>query len=71
MKDKGKEIDEDDAEENLLKSERFVRNKQDKELDELNALRQKLDAEDAKVKNSAFLLKSQKSLFPAWTIQRT
>ncbi|CAH1436130.1 unnamed protein product [Lactuca virosa] len=69
-KDKGKEIDEDDEEENLSESEKLVRKKRGKELDELNALRQKLDAEDAEVKNSAFILEIQKYLFPTCTIQR-
>ena len=68
--DKGEGISEDDAKENLTESEKDEIKKRDKELDELNALRQKLDGEDAEVKNSAFILESQKSLFPAWTLQR-
>lgn len=64
-KDKDTTTSEEDNEENMIELERDERKKRDKELDELNALRQKYDAEDAEVKKSDFILESQKSLFPA------
>ena len=42
----------------------------DKQLDELNALRRKLDVEEAKARNSEVILENKKALFPAWTFER-
>lgn len=42
----------------------------DKQLDELNALRRKLDVEEAKARNSEVILENKKALFPAWTLER-
>lgn len=62
---KGKDKVEEDIEEDSMMTEfeRVARKKKDKELDEINALRHKLDAEDAEVKNLALILEDHKSFF--------
>ncbi|CAH1412094.1 unnamed protein product [Lactuca virosa] len=53
----------------LTETERMAREKRDKELDELNALREKLDAEEAEAKNSEMIIESNKALFTAWNLE--
>ncbi|CAH1436208.1 unnamed protein product [Lactuca virosa] len=53
----------------LIESKRIARQKRDKEHDELNALREKLDGEEAEAKNSEIILENKKALFPAWTFE--
>ncbi|CAH1422654.1 unnamed protein product [Lactuca virosa] len=48
----------------MTKKEKIEKEKRDKDLDELNALKVKLDAEDAELKNAKQILASNKSLFP-------
>lgn len=48
----------------------MAREKIDKEPDELNALREKLDAEEAKAKYSEMTLEKMKALFTSWTLKR-
>lgn len=52
----------------MNEKEKIKKEKRDKELDELNALRVKLDAEDVELKNGEKILASKKSLFPEWTL---
>ncbi|CAH1439095.1 unnamed protein product [Lactuca virosa] len=47
-----------------------AREKRDKELDDLNALREILDAEEAEAKNSQMILENKKALFPAWSFDQ-
>ena len=63
---------EEETEENpkMTKSERIAMEKRDKELDDLQALRKKLETEEAKGKNVKLMLETQKSLFPPWSIER-
>lgn len=67
---KGKSISKDGDDENMTESERAERETRDKELDELNSLRKKFDAEDVEAKNPAFIFESHNALFPAWTLQQ-
>ncbi|CAI9300142.1 unnamed protein product [Lactuca saligna] len=53
----------------MAESERIAMKKCDKELDDLQALRKKLDVEEDDVKNAKLMLKNQKSLFPPWIMQ--
>ncbi|CAI9297601.1 unnamed protein product [Lactuca saligna] len=53
----------------LNQKEKVEREKMDKELDELNVLMKKLDAEEAKAMNSELILENKKALFPAWTLE--
>ncbi|CAI9287907.1 unnamed protein product [Lactuca saligna] len=78
-KDKGKIVSEKYTDENpkMTESERAVRKKKDKELDELNALMKKLDAKEAEVKNSKLILENQKTVFlyakpqyESWSLKR-
>lgn len=54
----------------LTEIERMERQEIDKELDEFNALRENLDAEEAEAKNFEMILENKKALFPAWTLER-
>ena len=54
----------------LTRKEKVEREKRVKELDELNALRKKLDAEETGARNSEMILENKKALFPAWTLER-
>ncbi|CAI9276088.1 unnamed protein product [Lactuca saligna] len=69
---KGKEklIDDEEEEEGLSKSEKLMRKKRDKELDDLLNLRKKLEAQEAEEKIEQIMLETQKSLFPPWSICR-
>lgn len=71
-KDKGKGIPEDDNNENtkMTESERIAMEMRDKELDELNALKKKFEAEEAKDKNVKLELETHKSLFRPWFQER-
>lgn len=71
-KDKGKGTAKDDNDENptMSKFERIVMEKRDNELDELNALKKKFEAEEAEAKNAKLVLETQKLLFPAWSHER-
>ncbi|CAI9302449.1 unnamed protein product [Lactuca saligna] len=69
---KGKVVSKEDIEENVVMTEleKEARERRDKELDELDALRQKVDAKEADIKNTKPILENQKSLFPAWSLER-
>ena len=70
--DKGKGIVEEDDDHNMKisKSERIEKEKSDKELDEIDALRRQFKAEEAKAKVAKLILETQKSLFLAWSLER-
>lgn len=53
-----------------LKQKEWKDRKRDKEHDELNALREKLDAQEAEAKNSEMILENKKALFLSWTLER-
>ncbi|CAH1422336.1 unnamed protein product [Lactuca virosa] len=53
----------------LNQKEKVEREKMYRELDKLNALRQKLDVEEAEARNSEMILENKKALFPAWTLE--
>lgn len=53
----------------MSKSERNAREKRDKALDDLNALRRKLKVEEDEAKNAKLILETQKSLFHAWSLE--
>ncbi|CAI9263001.1 unnamed protein product [Lactuca saligna] len=59
-KDKGKGIfgEGNDEDANISKSERVEREKIDKELDEVNALRKKFEAKEAEAKNLQLILET-------------
>ncbi|CAH1453083.1 unnamed protein product [Lactuca virosa] len=63
-----KKVTEEDL--TLTEKEKVAREKRDKELDELNALREKLDVEEAEARNSEMILENNKALFPAWMLDR-
>ncbi|CAI9281350.1 unnamed protein product [Lactuca saligna] len=69
---KGKGIleEEIDENENLTESERSEIDKKDKELDDLNALRNKFEAEEVDAKNAKLVLETHKYLFLAWSPER-
>lgn len=54
----------------MTESEKEARKRRVKKLYELNALKQKLDAVEAKVKKSGLILENPKSLFPTWSLER-
>ncbi|CAH1423402.1 unnamed protein product [Lactuca virosa] len=54
----------------LTEKERIARENMEKELDELNALREKLDVEEAEARNLEIILENKKALFMAWTLDR-
>lgn len=61
---------EEEEEEDLSESEKLVRKKRDKELDDLLKICKELEAEEAETKIAKMMLETQKSLFPSWSIQR-
>lgn len=67
-KDNGKGVSEEENDENLMmsESERIAREKTDKDFEELNALRKKLEENEVEAMNLKLILETQKSLFPAW-----
>ncbi|CAI9271186.1 unnamed protein product [Lactuca saligna] len=69
-KDKGKGISVDENEEILIEEERAERERSDKELDDLHALRKKFEAKEVETKNVKLVLKIHKSLFHAWSMER-
>lgn len=50
-------------------SERIAMEKCDKELDDLQALRKELEAQEPEAKNVKHMLETQKSLFPPWSME--
>ncbi|KAI3701012.1 hypothetical protein L2E82_45654 [Cichorium intybus] len=61
--------DEEDKEE-LTEAKKLVREKKDKELDDLNELHKKLDAEEAEARDAQISLEARKLLFPLWSVKR-
>ncbi|CAI9272002.1 unnamed protein product [Lactuca saligna] len=50
-------------------SKEIVRDKRDKELDDIHSLWKKLEAEDAKAKNEKMVLETKKSLITCWSMK--
>jgi len=74
---KRKQIGEDDVEEDdqseaeeEKEKKRKIRAEKDKVLDELNALRKRLDAQDAKDLEAKLDLETRQGLFPVWDVRR-
>lgn len=67
----GKEMvfDDDDEQEELSESEKLMRKKKDRELDNVFNIRQELEAQEAIQKIMKVTLETQKSLFPPWFVQ--
>ncbi|CAI9294564.1 unnamed protein product [Lactuca saligna] len=53
----------------MTESKRIAMEKRDKELDDLQTLGKKFEAEEAKDKNEKIVLENQKSLFSSWTME--
>lgn len=69
---KGKEkvtFDDEEEEQELSEGEKLIRNKHDKDLDDILCIRKKLEDQEMEANVTKVALETQKSLFPPWSLE--